>query len=453
VQLPTRVTADTSGADLVAFAYDAMEYIVSRAERLLNPPFSVVINLSYGKIAGPHDGTSELEWGIDQLVRDCETRRIKLRVVLPAGNNHLLRCHAAMTFTAGAKVALNWRVLPDDRTPSFLEIWMPFRRGGGDPRRVKVTVTPPGGAPKTIEEKRGAYASWAIGNSIYAEMSYTHQPHPTQRGFFFIALQPTARLRRSTQQAPYALAPAGSWTVEIENLQLTPREIVHAWIQRDDSVQGYRRRGRQSYFDDRRYDRYDHAGRDVESDNYVRPVPRTRAPGASAISREGTLNAIATGSKLDVIGGIVRKTSLIDDGSGALRHEMLAAKYSASGPITPPRDTIIVTRDGPSAALASEDSKVHVGVLAAGTRSGSTVAMGGTSVAAPQIARWIADEFAAGRPGDVEALAASQEPFPPNDPRRPPRIRYGAGRIELQPAKPGVLEDLVPRPRGIAKTS
>ena len=69
VQLPIRVTADTSGGTLFPHALLAMKYILWRAKDiaaargLKNMP--VVINLSYGYFAGPHDGTSAFEEAIE----------------------------------------------------------------------------------------------------------------------------------------------------------------------------------------------------------------------------------------------------------------------------------------------------------------------------------------------------------------------------------------------------
>ncbi|HEX4522985.1 MAG TPA: hypothetical protein VH704_05650, partial [Casimicrobiaceae bacterium] len=72
--------------------------------------------------------------------------------------------------------------------------------------------------------------------------------------------------------------------------------------------------------------------------------------------------------------------------------------------------------------------------LAAGTRTGSVVAMDGTSVAAPQITRLIGGLMTAGLASDraaVQAIAMAVDP-PPPPPPLPPR-RGGAGRIELLP--------------------
>lgn len=405
VQLPIRVTADTSGASLYPYVLDAMTYILDRAVTISGgpgaPQLPVVINLSYGRLEGPHDGTLDLEDAIEHLVAQSAKRGVRLRVVLPAGNSYLSRCHAQVSFRHRGQIErLPWRILPDDRTPSFLEIWLPHRRGAAGTSRIAVTITSPTGASRTIDETSGPM-QWMSGGQVYAEARYV-VAMPSNRGMFRISLQPTTDFDPSA-----ALAPAGIWTVALENRRLGRRAVVHAWVQRDDSLYGFPLRGRQSYFDHSCYVRHDHAGRDKETDD----------PGC-VVRRESTINSIATGRHPIVMGGYLRK-------------EMVAAKYSAAGAATPPGPP----PRAPDAMTASEDSRVHGGVLAAGSRSGSVVAMGGTSVAAPQITKRCAEELAAAKAGDraaVQALAAADEAgYPPATPPKPPPERGGAGRIDL----------------------
>ena len=147
-------------------------------------------------------------------------------------------------------------------------------------------------------------------------------------------------------------------------------DVVHAWVQRDDLLYGFPIRGRQAYFNNDCYVRFDSEGRDNETDDP-----------ACVVQRGSTINAIATGQYPVVIGGYLRK-------------EKVAAKYSSSGPVYF-TGTVNPNPCRPDVMFVSEDSRVHTGVLAAGSRSGSAVAMGGTSVAAPQVARLIADDLAA----------------------------------------------------------
>jgi len=410
VQLPIRVTADTSGGTLGPHALVAMQYILERADQIAKDlgtgPLPVVVNLSYGYFAGPHDGTTPFEVAMDDLVQKSAKRDVTLRIVLPAGNSYLLRTHAQTAFpNVGDSACLDWRILPDGRKPSYLEIWLPTSVAGA-PSRLAVSITSPTGQQMVIQEQNGALQQWVTpAGAVYAEVRY-HYRASSQRGLFFVVVNETMSLQQGA-----AIAPAGTWIVKLQNQALGPGDVVHAWVQRDDSLYGFPIRGRQSYFNNGYYQRFDPEGRDNETDDP-----------ACVVLRAATLNAIATGQEPIVMGGFLRK-------------EMVAAKYSSSGPVAnPPR---------PDAMTVSEDSKVHAGVLAAGSRSGSVIAMGGTSVAAPQIARLIADDLAAGGKGDraaVQERAMADEATypagtPPPPPAPPPTFlqRYGAGRIMLPP--------------------
>jgi hypothetical protein len=151
--------------------------------------------------------------------------------------------------------------------------------------------------------------------------------------------------------------------------------------------------------------RFNPQGREIEEDTH----PAQQAS-PSHVKRAGLINAIATGNQTIIAGGYLRK-------------ELRFARYSAGGTPDP-------AFRRPDAALVSEDSKVHAGVLAAGSRSGSRVAISGTSVAAPQLARWIADNLAAGTLPDraaVHAKASLDEAALPawKPPFQPERGGYG----------------------------
>jgi hypothetical protein len=429
VQLPAEVTANPGNAARSTYAIDAMRYILRSADRIAGTPgaLPVVINFSYGAIAGPHDGTSEIEAQIDDLVRRRKNAfgPLALEVVLPAGNSHLSRCHAQVSFASTTPPdnvrVLHWRVMPDDFSPSFMEFWLPCRTGGTG-SRVKLTLKSPNGRVLSIEERPNDRDFWGAPAHNHAEVRY-RVPAPGGRGRFLVLIQPTTAFDRAA-----LLAPAGVWTITLENQALAPNEVVHAWIERDDTPYGYPLRGRQSYFDEVCHQRFDHAGRDVETDDPACPV-----------TRAGLINSIATGGHPIVMGALLRK-------------EMVVAKYSAGGPILARCGGGAADPYRPDAVTVGEDSRVHRGILAAGSRSGSVAAMGGTSVAAPQITRWIADRLAQGLTGnreDVHDFAAAQEPHPPPAPKIPPLPdpRYGAGRIVLAGGPRSILDTLVPRPR------
>ena len=375
VQLPAATTADTSGATLDDYGLDAIRYILDKADAIARRRgcgrLPVVINFSYGNVAGPHDGSSNLEQAIDDLVR-ARRESAPTQVVLPAGNSNLARLHAEVQL-AGQPVDLHWRVLPDDRTPSFMEIWLP-RPDPGDPKswtpedpgRISLRIMTPGGQlSEPLGEDPGAGMQLRSDDGeVQCEARYRHIPGPPGepgRGMFLVALQPSTPppAPMATCQPSTPVAPSGVWTVRLEK---SPEScsglVVEAWIQRDDTPFGFRRRGRQSYFDEPCYVPFDARGHAIETDDHPDQPP-------CRVKRAGSVSAIATGQETTVV-------------AGRLRKERRLASYSARA----------------DQSEVSDDSLVHGGVLAAGTRSGSIVAMRGTSVAAPQRTRWLADQLA-----------------------------------------------------------
>jgi hypothetical protein len=390
VQLPVAITADTSGATLTPYALDALWYILNRADAVLSPPARVVVNLSYGTIAGPHDGSSVLEKAMDEMI---QLRKPRLQIVLPAGNSHLARCHARFDLGKGKEQPLRWRLPPDDRTPSFQEIWLP-KSTKSNKRQVELRVIPPDGdASGWIKE--GEEHIWQPGNDLLCKVLYLPQDPARPRSMIFIAVAPTTTLHPTRE-----VAPSGTWTIRIRNAAAKP-VTLDAWIQRDDTPFGYPRHGRESRFEDPDYEYRDDAGREIEEDN-----------DKSYIRRDGTLNAIATGAETIVLGGYRRK-------------DKRAAKYSARGVLPTPHGGIDIR--APDAMTVSDDSAAFDGLLAAGSRTRSIVAINGTSVSAPQIARWAAKRMAAGQSSSRAAVHTQATPTPI------PAKRSGAGLIEFSP--------------------
>jgi len=231
-----------------------------------------------------------------------------------------------------------------------------------------------------------------------------------------LIVRPTAAFDPHAASEP--LAPSGLWHIDFRNTG--PKVTIDGWVWRDDTALGWSVLGRQSYFDDPAYARFDGAGRPIEVDN---------PPGSptSHVLRYGTINGLATGSRPVVV-------------SGVRKNDAHMARYSAAGPIIAHPATFPPPRVGPDpdAAAVADDSPVRIGILAAGARSNTVVAMGGTSVAAPQLTRWIASEMIAGRPScrpGTHALAAAEDAKIPGPPEPPPRA--GLGRImSLEPPLP-----------------
>ena len=115
VQLPA-AAIKAGMAALSLLIADAATYIFARAKTLGK---SAVINISYGGYAGPHDGTSQIETQIDQLLAKPDRA-----VVVSAGNGFEADCHAHGRVRLGDRSkVLRWIVHPYDPTLNFMQIW------------------------------------------------------------------------------------------------------------------------------------------------------------------------------------------------------------------------------------------------------------------------------------------------------------------------------------------
>ncbi len=423
VELPSAAVADTSFRLLAPVIDAALDYIVTRALQLAGdgPPLPLVICLSYALHAGPHDGSHPLEAAFEQYIASYPG---SLRIVLPAGNHHLARGHAIVDFDVhGEVVDLPLRLQPDDRTRSFAEVWLPHAEFQAQlASRVKLALIPPHGLggtapPPLLGEQHGAALTVTdLAGAVVARACYRFVPAPTGRGVFAIALQPTLRLR--PEDASPGVAPAGVWTLRLKRVDATFKGPVDVRLQRDDAPYGYPIRGRQPYLDHPAYARFDRLGRPLVADD----SPEQAAAGECPVKRAGSLNAIATSRNVLVAGGFRRSFE------GRLGP---VAAYSPGEPVTAPAAGVVAagTRK-PDAVLPSDDSKAQVGVLAAGTASGSMVAFTGTSVAAAELARVVANAAATGTAAtqaEVKALAQA-DAGGPLDP-----ARGGWGRIPVPP--------------------
>lgn len=410
VQLPITTTGMPVSSNLGRYVVEGIWYILLRslsvAERLGCGPLPVVINLSYGITSGPHDGLHLVERAIDEILPLWrEAFGVQAEIAIGAGNSYLDRLHAEVRFDAvGGVVDVPWRAQPDDRTPSVVDVWLPPTAGTVSDRVTLTLIAPDGAGSVTLGEEFGA-VGLAPEIGTIAEVRYARLNWADGRARYRITIQPTFRVDGDGPVAPHGL-----WTIRLENRAFAPTDVLHARIRRDEAPYGYPMRGRQTYFDDPLYERHDAAGRPEEAD------------GDSIVKRFDSINAMATGAVPLVVGGF-------------LRRELRPAPYSAAGPLVRKGEASPLHHAGPDVLCVSEDSLVHGGVLAAGTRSGSTVAMNGTSVAAPQVANWVADRMAGGQAGDRQALtqlAESQEgERPPPAPPKSIAPRGGAGRVAL----------------------
>lgn len=397
VQLPSRPWRDTSGQNLCVHLIDAVGYILRAAAGR-----RVVINLSDGAYAGPHDGTSLFETALDALLTE---HRNLIGFVVSAGNHFDARVHWHRVLKASDADEMQWQVLPDDRTDSHLEIWVqqepadPARQDGKD---LEVTVTAPGGY-STVVRLGQIRALTTVGPEPCACVMFMQEAaNGLQGNLVHLALGPTAIQRRYWPLSRTA-APHGVWRIGVRNTGKASVH-VHAYVERDDPVLGERGPRRQSHFIHPDYPR----------DSVLREPAQDDRGNTSPIKRMGSLNnvAMATAPGVVVVGGWVR-------GADSLAPYSAGGKRRMSGSSCV--DLLAVTDEG----------RVLHGVSASATRSGTTVHMDGTSVAAPHVTRRLLELLlllpAAATPSAAQLLAAQTEPM--LDGRPPSTARAGKGRL------------------------
>jgi hypothetical protein len=265
-------------------------------------------------------------------------------------------------------------------TDSFLEVWPePDVRQG----QFEIHLRAPGGASAQCVKLGESFAYGPRDpddTPVCAVLSASAQTRPRRRSMMLVALAPT-RPRHAVCPA----APHGVWEIEVRNTG--ERSITFdAWIERDNPALGDAGPRRQSYFVDDR-----------------------EAPGC--IDRGRTLNSVATGAATYVVGGYYGRGSFFHDHD--IAHATSVSRYSSSGP---GRELDLL--DGPDVGAPADESPVLHGLCATGNRSGTAFRMDGTSVAAPLMARRVANTLALNqKPGKpptktavLKALAAGSVP-------------------------------------------
>ena len=397
VQLPASTVVDTSGASLGAHALDAMHYVFNTAA--LHTPVAanykcpVVINLSYGAIAGAHDGSSILEEAMDELLT---LRSTNTAIVLPAGNARQTHTHVSGDIEPGQVFEFNWIMQPSDATDSFLEIWVENNAS------IDVQVTPPYGEAASGWVGNNKMKLWQFNNtgqSAHAEtmgalINIGQSTNSNKHWQTLVALAPT----QYSLETPRALVAAGVFKVEIKN-KAAKKITAQAWVERDDAVLGFDGGGQQSTLS--------YINKDWQE--------------AAELQELGTLNSIANGEHTISVGAYTQRGGKPSDYSG----ECLIDQHRTN-PLTvaAPGDE----GEGPWSGLEVRE--------ALGT---DTFRIGGTSLAAPAVTRWLADYMAkhitlqqplanAQIKAALEAQAAEDEK---KQPIKASSLRVGSGRLNV----------------------
>lgn len=409
--LPSRIVGDTTGLDMVPTLYLAFHILVRQARRFRRTDGTcapVVFNFSYGNTGGPHDGTGLFATLFDHYFGPeaprATARGQRAWLTLPAGNANLDQLHAVVPEGASGPVTLDLCLLPDDRTASHVQIWMPSCPEDAQPDLARISVHTPRGQCGTIETRPGAHAALVDGQDrSIAWLAYQYVGGQTRRGLVTLSINPTADLGEDA-----ALAPAGQWRLEIDRHPGLSDDPIHVWIRRDETLPGQLPGGRQAFFDNPDYRRFD---------SYGAPLPVDPPDSHCPVRRSGTLSGFACGAEPVVVAAYVAQKAVLSD-------------YSAAGPLNPTQKRPEPSRNGPDLAARGDDSFVRRGVLSAGSRSGSWVRLAGTSVAAPQVARLARADIAraTGSARDWARGLAQTDGLKLQDDPGPTRVGAGAVR-------------------------
>ncbi|MEK6217425.1 MAG: hypothetical protein N2B03_09460, partial [Boseongicola sp.] len=385
VGLPPRSCIGASGNFLEFFAIHAIDYILDRADRIWEAcgygegSFPVVINLSYGLQAGPKDGQMLIEKVIRLATQRAEQENRVIRIVLPVGNDLLSEGAAEFDLIAGACQSFSWRLKPEDHTPNYAEVWSDVLDGpypAGSPHPLTLTLTSPEGPAGPSGPGRGSQVATLTDSSdptvplarIYCRATddapLSGPPPTSHRLVYVVCTRPTLNAARNR------LTPAGAWTL---GLQPTGKTAAKAWAyaQSDQSLTHGSQTGLVSTFAHPDFTSHDEFGRLIDAYSYTTPPVQTDT--TPPMRRLGTMNAIAHGNEARVIGSF-RTT----DGKPSIFSSAAAPLVAGNG------------RVAPSALLPGEDGAARFGLLAAGSKSGSTVAMAGTSFSTALATRRIA---------------------------------------------------------------
>ncbi|WP_315759593.1 MULTISPECIES: hypothetical protein [unclassified Bradyrhizobium] len=410
VQLPNTIAWDTSGFGKDMYMLSAFHYIFDRADMIAAKEgydvdkLRLVINFSYGFSGGRHDGGSELEAAIDELVKKRRELGCPTALVVPAGNTFLDRLHGLIRpsdFVDGA-AQFRWRIQPNDRTPSYLELWF---WQGFDPKGYKIELRDPQGRLRSelsIEIKNTGRAGEDphvvedIKNDLQRPVGQisvdVHRAGGKRadvasgRHRVLVVLAPT-----EPEDASLPRAESGQWTVVVKRGQAALIDHpIHCWIQRSADPMSLRSGSRQSYFDMAAHEetRFTPQGDLTEED----PGEDDTRP--SFVRRFGSLSGLATGTTSLVVGGY-RLGAGLGSGLGSAR----PSRYSSAGALHE-----IWPGNHVDCSSMSDRSRVLWGTVAAGVRSGSLSFVQGTSSAAPFVARQLAEAFATAESVDPTAI-------------------------------------------------
>ncbi len=353
VDLPTLTAADSAGGSLGAHVLDGVRYALAAADE----QHPVVVVISYGNGAGPHNGSSLIERALDELIRLRGDHR--MAIVLAAGNARLDGGHVRRIVAVQRSAMLRLQLAAGDTTDTFVELWYP-KEGSA----LELRVRSPGlvWSPWIAQGEEILMRSADRSGEFVAMIRHDLAVPNGDRAMALLALAPTAQ----PPGVPGALADAGLWEIELKlSAGQTEAVVVDAWIERDDPVRGSR-------------------------------AERTRFIDRDDTDEHHTLSGMATGKLTYKAAGFNRATGR-------------PAPYSS----LPAPELQGAAADPRLVLAACEEDPLQPTMAAAATRSVDVYRMNGTSVAAPVLARQLYNGMVdKGRSAEPPAVSRSRAAGP-----------------------------------------
>jgi hypothetical protein len=368
VQMPDPTVEDTSGGSLGSYVVDAARYIAKRTQQLARGnPWHSYINISLGSLAGPHDGTSMAEIALDDLARDSQY----VSIVMAAGNAAKLKTHAVLKPIRGSPATANLLVAPSSLRESYVEIWVPTITTANvecDAGNFEFEITTPHG-----EKCRLACGQARVLGDVAEPLALAIYLNRVSQGLngtmCLLAIRKTkSRIGRADPIAPY-----GTWTITVHS-KLSDAAVFHAWIERNDTTIGARR---------------------AQESRFLEPAADQSHN--SGISEDSTLSSISSGALPVAVGSYrVLDAKIVD--------------YSSRGPKITAGPIFFPVQPVPRYFGPSDQTPTLAGLRVKGFYSGTFTRMSGTSIAAPRVARWLAE-------GENQNATRPVDSRNPNDPQ------------------------------------
>jgi hypothetical protein len=257
VQVPPEAAADTTGTYSESYIVQGVRWLCWKA-RQISSEAKLVINISYGTLAGPKDGSKFIEEQIEREVASCKKLGLTVHVVYAFGNGLNTKQVAQFHVPDGGKaVAPRWVIPRGQRLPNFMEIRAVDPNDGKlvqVPEDLAFTLTDPHGIAIDFDLASGKTTAppWtnlnepASARFFYVpDRCFDDPDRPKATGMVQIAIAPTLPL---LTEYPTPVAPNGDWDLMVKNNSKSDIKLV-LQIQRGDIAPGFSIGGQQSFFE------------------------------------------------------------------------------------------------------------------------------------------------------------------------------------------------------------